>query len=190
MRIRKTIFLIMAALLAAAMLFSVCSCGVTGKGGSGGNSGGSGSDGSEDGGGVTVTVGGETFKLDYETDHGALHYSENIPIMDRGTMGSVRDIHGRSDEGTLFVIRMVYFKDKGIEEVMEGSDNELSQKTMNGIAYTYFEYDDPEMPASKAHTFMYVFDGTTYSISFVSEYDLSSLEEGFFKTVYFEGTID
>lgn len=189
MKISKRTTLIIAVLLAAVMLFVTCSCGIIGNGLKHGDKNGENDEtpqGNGDNDAAAVTVDGVSLSLTYGTSHGALHYSEDGGQMERGTVGSVRNIICRDGDRTLFIMRMVYFRDKDVAEVMAGSEYDLSQKTMNGITYTYFEYDDPEAPSGKGHTYMYVFEGTTYSISFVSEYDVSSLEDGFFKTVYFE----
>ncbi|MBP1586969.1 MAG: hypothetical protein ILO53_01030 [Clostridia bacterium] len=188
MKIKRILFVIIASIMAAAMAASLCACVNAGIGGGNGSK----SDkdkgkNSQESKGTEVVINGKKLTLDYETNHGALHYCEDIPDMTRNTLGSVREIVCTDDEGNVcFVIRLVYFRNKGIGEVMEGSDNELSQKTMNGLGYSYFEYEDPQMPDGEAHSYLYFFEGTTYMINFVSEYDMNSLEEGFFKTVFFK----
>ena len=129
-----------------------------------------------------MTVNGETFKLESESSHGALHYKHNYENMNHDTSGSFCNVVGFQNGDVIFAVRLVYFTGKSINEVMSGSDYTLSKKTVNGLEYTYFEYNDNGMPG---HTYAYNFDGTTYTISFASQYDMTSLEEVFLQNVSF-----
>lgn len=128
------------------------------------------------------TVNGEEFELSSDTSHGALHFKHNYSNINRDTAGSFCNVTGQKDGDVVFAIRLVYFTGKSIDEVMSESDYVLSKKTVNGLEYTYFEYTDNGMPG---HTYAYNFDGTTYTISFVSQYDMTSLEEVFLQNVSF-----
>ena len=131
----------------------------------------------------TVTVQGETFKLSYDTNHGDLCYKEDTVNFERETMGSFREIRYYKNGELLFAIHLVYYEGKTIEDVMAESDNALSEKSVGGLDYGYFEYDENGMPG---HTWLYTFNGTTYSISFASDYDISALEDAFMNNVRFE----
>ena len=71
---------------------------------------------------------------------------------------------------------------KTAEEVMAESDNEITAKTVGETEYQYFEYDENGTPG---HTYMYTYNGTTYTISFVSSADISALEQAFMNNVRF-----
>ena len=133
--------------------------------------------------GKQIEFNGEKLMLDYETNHLNMYFKIDLPDMHTDTFGSVCNIDYTQDGGAAFIIRLVYFTGKPIEEVMEGSDYALSDRTVNGLAYKYFEYDDNGLPG---HTYVYNYDGTTYTISFVSASDMTSLENGFLETVRFD----
>ena len=133
--------------------------------------------------GKTVEFNGDSLVLDYETHHGCLYYKIDIPDMHADTVGSYCNINYTKKGEVAFDIRLVYFANKSIDEVMEGSDYAISEKTVNGLTYKYFEYVDNDRPG---HTYVYNFDGTTYTISFASAYDMTSLENGFLESVRFD----
>ncbi len=161
-------------LAAAFVLLTLASCGLLrARGGE------SEKDGNSD---PELSFNGETIKLTYETNHRDLHYKENLVSMERDTAGSVRRIVYRQNGDVTFTIWMVYFADKSIAEVMAESDYVYTTKTADGLEYTYFEYDDNGLPG---HTYVHEYDGTTYTISFVSQYDMTSLESVFMGCVYF-----
>lgn len=173
---KKTIKILSAVLIAFCVLILAASCGAADDGTE--------KSGEEKGGGdPVVTFNGENIKLDYERNHKDLYYKESLTDLHSDTAGSFRNISCEKDGKNVLNIRLVYFADKSVEEVMSGSDNELTDKTANGITYKYFEYETNGVPG---HTYVYNFDGTTYTISFESEYDTASLEEGFLNTVHFE----
>ena len=51
------------------------------------------------------------------------------------------------------------------------------------IIYQYFEYNDNE---ANGYTYIYNYDGSTYTITFVSKIDISTLINSFMKNVKFE----
>jgi len=85
-----------------------------------------------------------------------------------------------SDEG--FVHKLCAEAEAG-DEVISGSEDNLTDKTAGGLEYRYFEYDENGTPG---HTYVYSFEGTTYTISFVSNFDMTSLEYAFLSNVRFE----
>lgn len=134
------------------------------------------------------TINGKTIKLTYETNHKDLFYKESIKDMNRNTAGNVRFIDCPGDDGENLVnIRMIYFTGKTIEESLAGSGETVTEKTVGGYVYTYFEY---ELNGVKGHTYMHYFEGTTYSICFESMFDIDSLEQTFLGTVRFERSDD
>ena len=133
--------------------------------------------------GGQVLIGGKTLKLTYESRHGDMYFKENVVDIEKSSFGQACNLYCNSDEGMLFVIHIVYFEGKSIEEVMSGSENTLTDKTVGNIEYRYFEYDENGAPG---HTYAYCFEGTTYTVSFVSNYDMTSLESVFLSNVRFE----
>ena len=130
-----------------------------------------------------IVIGGKTVKLTYESHHGDMYFKENVVDIEKNTYGAACDLSCRSDDGVSFVIHIVYFEGKSIDEVMSGSENNLTDKTVDGLEYRYFEYDENGTPG---HTYVYNFEGTTYTISFVSTFDMASLESVFLSNVRFE----
>ena len=133
----------------------------------------------------TFTINGDEIELSYERNHKDLYYKENLTELHSNTAGSFRNIDYYKDGDNVFDIRIVYFAGKSVDEVMSESDYQMSKKTINGIEYDYFEYTDNDRPG---HTYVCAYDGTTYTISFASNYDMKSLEEVFLSQVYFKHT--
>ncbi len=129
-----------------------------------------------------VEVAGERLKLTYETNHKDLHYKTDIVNLTPNTVNAVSNLVYYKDGEPLIVMHLVYFEGKTPEEVMAGSDNVLSDKTVNGLDYKYFEYDENGVPG---HTYVAEFGGTTYTISFASAADISALETAFMENVRF-----
>ncbi len=159
------------------LVFSVCSCG-----GAGDPENGTGADNGVKK-GIEVEINGEKFKLNYETHHKDMFFKEDLVEFDKNSYGQVCNIEHMNDGETVFAVRIVYFDGKTADEVLSDSDVEVTDKTVHGLEYKYFEYDENGVPG---HTYVYCFDGTTYTISFVSKYDTTSLEDGFFSCVRFE----
>ena len=131
-----------------------------------------------------VIICGESYKLTYETSFYDLNYKENLVEFHSDTMGSFRNIGCTNDSGdTLFEVKLVIYKGKTIEQVMEESSYELLQKKVNDLEYTYFAFTEGDLTY---HTYVYRFNENAYTISFVSPYDTDSLEKGFMSNVYFK----
>ncbi len=133
--------------------------------------------------GKTVEFNGDSLVLDYETHHGSLFYKIDLPEMHTDTVGSFCNVSYMQEGDVAFDIRLVYYAGKTVDEVMDGSEYVMSEKTVNGLTYKYFEYVDNDRPG---HTYVYNFDGTTYTLSFVSAHDMTSLENGFLEAVRFD----
>ena len=132
----------------------------------------------------TVSINGHTVVLDYESYHKDMHFKENIPDIEKASYGQVCNLFYHPEGEEEFSIRICYFEGKSIEETMDGTDYALTTKTVNGLDYSYFEFQ--EGSGTPGHCYLYTFDGTTYSINFLSNYDMTSLESAFMSTVYFE----
>ena len=135
--------------------------------------------------GDTIDIGGYKIKLTKEANHGDMYFKENVSEMELAGYDQSFSMYCNKDEGQIFVIRLVYFKGSSIDEVMSGSDAALTDKTVNGIDYKYFEYEENGVPS---HTYVYNFNGTTYTIIIESSYDMRSLEDTFMKSVHFKAS--
>ncbi len=167
----------LAIILAGLLLFALAACG-SGNGGTGDKSGQNDQDGA-----VAAELNGKTVLLKYDANFRDLHYKHNYSEMNTNTAGSFRDITCTVNDEVAAEILLVYYVDKSVEEVMSGSDNTLFDRTVNGLDYKYFEFDRDGVPG---HTYVYRFDGTTYTISFVSSYDINLFETAFMNNVRFE----
>jgi hypothetical protein len=133
--------------------------------------------------GDTIEIGSYKIKLTKEANHGELYFKENVAEMELAGYDQTFNMYFNKDEGQIFVIRLVYFRGSSIDEVMSGSDTALTDKTVNGIQYKYFEFEENGAPS---HNYVYNFNGTTYMIVFVSSFDMTSLETVFLNNVHFE----
>lgn len=130
----------------------------------------------------TVTVDGEEFDLSYETHHGDLYYKTDIVELGPDTAGAWCELSHYKDGEPLVRIHLVYYEGKTAGEVMEESGYELTTKVVGDMEYQYFEYDENGMAG---HTYVCSFNGTVYTISFVSNADISALEQTFMENVSF-----
>ncbi len=171
-------------LLIAALLLSLASCGFL-KGSNEDASDDPAKKGKSDGAsdGSVIVIGDTTITLNQESHHGDMYFMENPGEIEKAAYEQVCELYCRRDEGQLFVIHLVYFKGASVEEVMVGSDYPMTDKTVNGLEYKYFEYDENGTPG---HAYVIHYEGTTYTISFVSSYDMTSLETVFMNNVYFK----
>ena len=171
-----------AILTAALMLLTLTACGLKITAGDD-----TGSGKTDKNGEITVQMNGDSITLDYDTHHKDMYFKANLTDFYTDTAGSLCVLSYRQDGDVTYNISIVYFYGKSIEETMAESDVSLIDKTVNGITYKYFEqdfvYTDKTVPG---HVYVYNYDNTTYTINFISEYDLTSLETGFLSTVRFE----
>ena len=129
-----------------------------------------------------VDVAGVCLNLTYDARLEDLHFKTDEENLTPNTVLSLCEMRCEKDGELLLAIHLVYFENKTAEEVMDGSDNVLSDKTVNGQDYKYFEYDENGMPG---HTYLAEFGGAAYTISFASNADISALETAFMENVRF-----
>ena len=129
-----------------------------------------------------IHVGGVTVRFTNELNHGELHFKD-IDGSEKAGYEQAFNLTRSKDGEFVFAIRLVYFKQSTVEEVMTGSDQTLTEKNVNGVGYFYFEYDENGTPG---HTYLYSFNDTVYTISFVSAYDMTALETAFLSNAYFQ----
>lgn len=133
---------------------------------------------------VEVTLSDEKIKLSYENNFLKMYYKESVSKFYTDTMGSHRMIRYSKDNDPIFTIHLVYFKDKNIDEALTDTKYERSTKIINDLEYQYFEY---EVNGEQGHTYVYYYDGTTYSINFISSNNINEFEKTFMDNVYFKG---
>lgn len=170
-RFRSALSLLLVLLLAFAAPALLAACGGSDSGSSGENSN-----------HPSFTINGQTVELRLDTHHNDMYYMDNVLDFHSNTAGSFRELTLERDGQVLSLIHLVYFRDKDIPEVLEGTSYETTEVTRNGNVYTSFEYEEN---GKIGKTFMHVFDGTTYSISFVSDYDTESMIACFLDHVSF-----
>ena len=130
-----------------------------------------------------VNIDGEEIKLSYENNFQRMYYKENVVSFTSNTMSQQRVIAYSKGGITFFQIHIVYFKDKSIEEVMKETKYERTKKKINDLEYEYFEYP---VNGRTGHTYVYNYEGTTYTINFVFEKDNPDFENIFMNNVYFK----
>lgn len=132
---------------------------------------------------AVIAINGETIPLTYETNHYDLYYKENVARMQRDTMGTFRNEAYYNEQGEqIFAIHLVYYEGKTAEQVIEASDYELTPVTVGGLDYLRFAYTED---GRAGHTYVHEHNGDAYTISFVSDYDMTQLEDAFLSTVSF-----
>ncbi len=169
---------IITAALAALLAFALCACSSEGKTKPDETKG------TETG--VPAQFNGETIYLNYERDFVDMRYLENVGgEMRSNTVFNLRDITYSQNGDVTLKITMYCFENKPMEEAMEGAGN-MVDKTINGLTFKYFEneveFTDGKMPG---HNYAYTFNGSTYTISFISQYDMTAFEEAFMNNVSF-----
>ena len=174
----KKTFCIILALTLALLAFSACGREKT----PGGESPSTDPQTTADAGENAVDVAGVRLNLTYDARLEDLHFKTDEENLTPNTVLSLCEMRCEKDGELLLAIHLVYFENKTAEEVMDGSDNVLSDKTVNGQDYKYFEYDENGMPG---HTYLAEFGGAAYTISFASNADISALETAFMENVRF-----
>ncbi len=132
--------------------------------------------------GGEIAIGDHTVRLTDELRHGDLRFLAPEKAEKAG-YDQVYSLCSRVGEDVLFTISIVYFKGKDVDEVMSGSDYNMTDRTAGGLTYRYFEDSED---GTAEHTYVRYFNGTTYAISFVSDFDTAALETAFLANVRFE----
>ena len=136
------------------------------------------------GNGTSVQINGKTLTFGSTDRHGDMlfGYSDDPGFL-KSAVYAVCELTYQPEGVPLFNIHIVYFSNSTVETVLEGSDYETRHETRNGLDFLCFDYEENGRPGT---TYVYPFEGTVYTISFVSEYDRTSLIDGFMSTVSFE----
>ena len=131
-----------------------------------------------------IVVDGEKIKLSYENNFLKMTYKESLTAFTSNTVGKQRIISYNKNNENILTIHLVYFENKNIDEVMSDNKYLVNTKLINDLEYQYYEY---EVNEQKGHTYVYYYDGTTYTINFLSNKDITQLETAFMKNVQFKG---
>ena len=136
--------------------------------------------------GPAVTIAGNEIELSYESHHKDLYYRESISDLHSDTMGQVSMISYTTGGETYFQVMMVYFENKTVEEAVDLSKYDVSSKTINGTEYKYFKYTQNYSDASiPAECYACAYNGTAYTINFISAHDISGFVSVFMENVHF-----
>lgn len=141
----------------------------------------------------TFKIYDETLELDYERTFNKLTYRTNSKNMypNTATSGVVLKYEDETkiddlvdDYGASVVrINIQYFENRSIDEVMSKAPYERTNKTVGNYEYQYFEFTENK---ANGYTYIYNYEGSTYTITFVAKIDISTLIDAFMKNVKFE----
>lgn len=137
----------------------------------------------------TVKIKDEEIKLNYDTNFNNMYFKENVSKFNTSTMGSNHVIQYVKDGGVLFEIRMAYIENKTIEESKKEINFEVSSKKINNLEYQYGIWETKNNETGDtiyAHQYFYEFNGTTYTIVFMSKDNIDDFEKVFMNNVYFK----
>jgi len=141
----------------------------------------------------TFKIYDKTLELDYERTFQKMTYMTNEKYMypntatnsvvlkyeDETKIDDIVDDYGSS----VIRVNIQYFENRSIDEVMSKAPYERTNKTVEKYEYQYFEYTDN---GAKGYTYIYNYEGSTYTITFVAKIDISTLIDAFMKNVKFE----
>ncbi|MBQ3865650.1 MAG: hypothetical protein II776_02020 [Clostridia bacterium] len=129
-----------------------------------------------------IAVGNYTIELDEPLKHGDMCFSAPKNAEKSG-YDKIFSFFCRVDEGMLFSVSIIYFEGKGVDEALEGTAEEMTDKTVGGLTYRYFESTGND---GASHVYVTCFEGDTYAVTFSSDQDTAALEEAFLSGVRFE----
>ena len=137
---------------------------------------------------ISGSINGEKIELTYDSNFKDLYYKENVSLFTSNSMGALKILQYRKDGNTLLEIRMGYIEGMTLERTKKESKYETSIKKINDLDYLYssFILTDSTGSEYKTHQYYYEYNNVTYTIMFVSNEDISSLEETFMSNVYFK----
>lgn len=141
----------------------------------------------------TFKIYDETLELDYERTFNKMTYMTNNKKMYPDTATNSVTLKYEDDTkiddivddyGTSVVrINIQYFENRSIEEVMSQVSYKITNKVVGNHEYKYFEFTYNE---AKGYTYIYNYEGSTYTITFMAKIDISTLIDVFMKNVKFE----
>ena len=132
----------------------------------------------------TFTIAGKTYELNHDNNHKDMYYKDNTTDCDQVGYENIKSLWLGNPNNATFFISMIYFENQTLEEALKDPTNyfNMSDKTINGISFKYFEYQDD---MGKGHGYMCEYDNTLYMISITSNEDITSLENEFMNNVSF-----
>ncbi|MBR2828452.1 MAG: hypothetical protein IKE70_04400 [Bacilli bacterium] len=135
-----------------------------------------------------VTIGKETFQLKNEANLYDLHYKENYVDFHTDRMGNNKIMNYTKGEEVIFEVRIMYDESRSLEElkaIIETQANKKEEeKEINGIKYTYYEYETEE--SLSVHHYIHVHKGKPYTIAFFLGKNPGNIEKVFMNNVFFE----
>ena len=130
---------------------------------------------------VTITIGEETFKLKSKRNLKDIQYLENYVDFHTDAMGNNRIMNYYKNNELVFEIRVIYDEVRSFEEIKKSINHEESKKTINGIEYSFFNYQNTS--GNIIHLYTYNHKNTTYSIMFTFKNELPELENTFMDNI-------
>jgi len=131
-----------------------------------------------------VKVNGEEIELTYDTNFNNMYFKENVSKFNTNTMGSNHVIQYIKEGKVLFDIRMAYIENKTMEESKKEINFEVNPKKINDLEYQYGTWETKDNETGETiyiHQYLYEFNGTTYTIAFMSKNNIDELEKMFKK---------
>ena len=134
---------------------------------------------------VYVTTGDEKFKLNSKAKLYEMNYLENYVDFHTDRMGDLEIMNYFKAGELVFEIRMYYEAEHSTEEIKALNAEQYEEKTkeINGIAYTYYEYELED--GTPAHFYLYEYNGRPYSIIFYLGKTAGDIEDVFMNHVSF-----
>jgi len=140
---------------------------------------------------AVLKVNGEEIKLKTKENLKNMHYTGNYVDFTSNRVGYLDTITYSMRGITYFQIRLGYVEDN-METVKSKTDSSFIKKKVGDLEYEYtvnklkMTKDDGSTIEMDGHMYLYENNDGCYSIMFLSEYDITDLENAFMKSVYFE----
>jgi len=141
----------------------------------------------------TFKIYDETLELDYERTFQKMTYKTNSEKMYPNTSSNSVALKYEDETKTEDIVddygasvvrvNIQYFENRSIDEVMSKAPYERTNKTVGNYEYQYFEFTDN---GANGYTYIYNFEGSTYTITFMAKIDINTLIDAFMKNVKFE----
>ena len=130
-----------------------------------------------------VNIDNKSIELNKEDNHYNLYYKYNEKEFKSELLEQYKYLEYTSSNKEIVTIKLMYYKNKSINNIMDGTGYELKDKKIGNTDYKYFEFYEEEI---LTHSYVYNYNNDTYTINFASNTDMNSLEEIFMKNVYFK----
>ena len=131
--------------------------------------------------GVIVNIGDESFKLKSKRTFKNIEYLENYIDFHTDAIGNIRTMDYYRKDDFVFEVRVMYDEEHSLEEFKKNIKHEESKKIINGIEYSYYNYEN--MSKNIVHLYVYNHKNIIYNIMFIFKDDLPEFENVFMNNV-------